>query len=174
MIKETRKLIFSGMFLAFGIIIPYIFHIVNLGGPIFLPMHIPVLLVAFYVNPLYALSVGALAPLLNSILTGMPVLYPIAIIMSFELATYGFVTSISYKKYNLMLSLIIGMISGRLVAGLIVVILQGIFGLEMNPLFYIKGAIITGIPGALIQLIIIPLIVKKFKIINKKNFFEMF
>ncbi|MDM8533913.1 ECF transporter S component [Clostridiaceae bacterium HSG29] len=166
MSNKTRELTLSGMFLAFGIIVPYIFHIANLGGPVFLPMHIPVLLAAFYVNPFYALSIGILAPLLNSILTGMPVFYPISIIMSFELATYGLITAIIYKKSNLLLSLIVGMISGRLVAGLVIVILQGIIGLKMNPLLYLKGALITGIPGIVIQILLVPVIVRKFKIKN--------
>jgi len=162
--NRTRELTLSGMFLAFGIIVPYIFHIANLGGPIFLPMHIPVLLAAFYVNPIYAFSIGFLAPLLNSILTGMPVLYPIAIIMSFELGAYGLITAIIYKKSNLLLALISGMIGGRVVAGLVVFILQSSFGLKMNPLLYLKGAVITGMPGIVIQIVLIPVIAKKFKI----------
>jgi len=164
MSNKTRELTLSGMFLAFGVIVPYIFHIANLGGPIFLPMHVPVLLAAFYVNPFYALSIGILAPLLNSVLTGMPVLYPIAIIMSFELAAYGLITAIIYKKGNLFLSLISGMIGGRMIAGIVVFILQSTFGLKINPLLYLKGALITGIPGIVIQILIIPVIVKKFKI----------
>jgi riboflavin transporter FmnP len=168
--NKTRELTLAGMFLALGIIIPIIFHFANIGGVIFLPMHIPVLLAAFYINPFYAMIVGILAPLLSSIFTGMPPIYPIAIIMCFELGIYGLVTSVVYKKYNLIVSLVTGMVSGRLVAGFAVFILQSSFGLRMNPMLYLKGAVITGIPGIIIQLLIIPIIVKKFNVaVNKKN-----
>ncbi|MEA1974771.1 MAG: ECF transporter S component [Bacillota bacterium] len=168
--KSTKELTLSGMFLALAIIVPMIFHYANIGGAIFLPMHIPVLLAAFYVNPLYAMLVGILSPLLSSIFTSMPPMYPIAVIMVFELGVYGLVTSLIYKKFNLIISLIGGMITGRLVAGVMVFVLQSSFGLKMNPYMYIKGIIITGMPGIIIQLLIIPVIVKKFNLaINNKK-----
>lgn len=162
--KSTVQLTFGGVFVALGVIMPAIFHFTGISGPMFLPMHIPVLLSAFYLSPVFALLVGILSPLLSSILTGMPPLYPIGIIMIFELAAYGLITSILYKKSNIFVALIGGMISGRIVAGVTVSILQVGFGLQMKPLMYMKGAIITGVPGMLIQLLIIPVIISRFKV----------
>ena len=38
---KTKKLVLSGIFIALGLIIPIIFHQFSMGGPSFLPMHIP-------------------------------------------------------------------------------------------------------------------------------------
>ena len=40
----TNEVILSGLLLAMGIILPMIFHMFSLTGPIALPMHIPVLM----------------------------------------------------------------------------------------------------------------------------------
>ncbi|WDC85416.1 hypothetical protein PL321_08825 [Caloramator sp. mosi_1] len=50
----------------------------------------------------------------------MPPIYPVAVAMAFELATYGFVSGYLYKrrKINLFVSLIVAMFLGRLVSGI--------------------------------------------------------
>ena len=98
-------------------------------------------------------------------LTGMPVMFPMAVIMAFELGIYGLAASLAVRKFNLSVipSLIVSMIAGRIAAGLTVAILVELFGVKMNPLIYIKGAIITGIPGIIIQLIFIPALVYAIK-----------
>ncbi len=40
----TRDLTLTGILMAMGLILPTIFHTFNMGGQVFLPMHIPVLL----------------------------------------------------------------------------------------------------------------------------------
>src|SRR5690625_6223104 len=90
---KTVNLVIAGLLLAIGIIIPSIFHLTSLPGIIFLPMHIPVLLGGFLLPPYLALMLGAVTPLLNNLVTGMPLLFPNAIIMAFELATYGLIAS---------------------------------------------------------------------------------
>ncbi len=154
----TKETVLSGLLLATGIILPMIFHIFGMTGPVFLPMHIPVLLGGMLLSPVLALILGIITPISSSIFTGMPVLFPMAIIMAFELGTYGLVSSLAVRKFklNTFTSLLIAMVSGRIAAGLSVELLIKLFGINMNPLIYIKGAIITGIPGLIIQLIFIP------------------
>lgn len=60
------------------------FHLIGMTGPITLPMHIPVLIGGLLLSPL-ALLLGIVTPVVSSLLTGMPVIYPMAIIMAFEL-----------------------------------------------------------------------------------------
>lgn len=156
---NTKDIVLSGLFIALGVLIPIFFHTVNLGGPTFLPMHIPVLLAGFTVNPAYALLVGILTPLLSSLFTGMPPIFPMGVIMIFELGAYGFISSIIYRetRENVILSLIISLIGGRIVAGLVVAVLFYILGTAIaNPINFIWGGIITGIPGIIIQLALIP------------------
>ena len=162
--NNTKKLVLSAIFLALGILIPYIFHALGIGGSIFLPMHIPVLIAGFFIGPFYALIVGFLSPILSGILTGMPPFapVPIALMMAFELATYGFLSGLFYEKLklNAILSLIMAMIGGRIVYGLAVWIMASFFGFaQLNPWLSIWGGVLTGWPGLTIQLVFIPTLV---------------
>lgn len=157
----TKKLVTASMLLAIGVIIPSIFHITGLPGQMLLPMHIPVLIGGFLLPPSLAMLLGMLTPLLNSFITGMPVLFPIAIILVFELGAYGLITSFFYRvlKVPTLLALIISMIIGRVIAGVTIFVLSAFFTLPLDPVLFVKGAIITGIPGIIIQLILIPSLV---------------
>lgn len=167
---NTKKIILSGFFITMSILLPIIFHSVGMiGGQIFLPMHIPVLLAGFLVGPFSGLIVGIISPILSSIFTGMPPMMPILPIMVIELALYGLCTGYIFKKTkNAILSLIISMIIGRIGAGLVVFVLVRLFTvkLPLNSFIYIKGAIVTGVPGIIIQLILIPSIML---ILNKRK-----
>lgn len=169
--NKTRELVLSGLLLATGILLPMVFHMFGLIGPVVLPMHIPVLIGGFLLSPTLALYLGVLTPIISGLLTGMPVMFPMSIIMAFELGTYGLVASLATRKLKLssIPSLIISMIAGRISAGLTVTLLVQLFGVKMNPIMYIKGAIITGMPGLIIQLIIIPSLIYAINAYLKKT-----
>ena len=166
----TKELVLSGLLLASGIIIPMIFHIFGMTGPIALPMHIPVLIGGLLLPPQLAFALGIITPITSGLLTGMPVMFPMAIIMALELGIYGLTASLAARKFKLSIfpALIISMIAGRIAAGLTVALLVQLFGLKMNPLIFIQGAIITGIPGIIIQLIFIPALIHAIK-----SYFQM-
>lgn len=161
----TKELVLSGLLLASGIILPMIFHMFGMTGPIVLPMHIPVLLGGFLLSPVMALLLGIIIPIISGLLTGMPVMFPMAVIMAVELGIYSATASLSTRKLKLSMipSLIISMIAGRLASGLTVAALVQLFGIKMNPITYVTGAIVTGIPGIIIQLIFIPSLVYAIK-----------
>ena len=73
---NIRNIILGGLFVALGIVIPIAFHAIG-AGPVFLPMHIPVLLAGFTIGPTIGCLVGAVTPILSSLLTGMPPLMPL-------------------------------------------------------------------------------------------------
>ncbi|MTI69402.1 MAG: ECF transporter S component [Firmicutes bacterium] len=170
--SKTKQIVYSGFFIALGIIIPIVFHFVNNFGKMFLPMHIPVLLSGFILGPYFGLLVGILTPFISSVLTGMPPLFPMALIMVFELGTYGLVSGFLYNKLkqNEIISLVSAMVCGRIVSALVVFSLIKTVGIKFpSPTIYIKAATITGIPGILIQIIIIPTIIY---VLNKNKFIE--
>lgn len=154
----TKEIVLSGLLLASGIILPMAFHMFGMTGPIALPMHIPVLIGGFLLSPHLALLLGIVTPVVSGLLTGMPVMFPMAIIMAVELGIYGLTASLLTRKLKLTAipSLIISMIAGRIAAGLTVAVLVQLFGVKMDPVMYVKGAIVTGLPGIIIQLIFIP------------------
>ena len=164
-LKKTRQMTYAALFLAVSVILPSIFHMSGIDGRIFLPMHLPILLSGFFLSPPMAFLIGFLAPFLNSFATGMPVLFPMAVIMSVELGIYGLATSIisGGKRRMPIASLIAAMVAGRLAAGLVVYVLALFFGVQINPVIYLQAAVLTGIPGIAIQLIIIPLLLKYLK-----------
>lgn len=159
--NHVRNLVIAGLLLAIGLIIPYIFHSSGIAGTIFLPMHIPVLIGGFLLPPQFALLLGILTPLINSLITGMPNLFPIGIIMAFELGTYGLLASLLYikLKFPTVIALILSMIGGRIMVGLVVFVLAIFFAIPLEPITYVIGAITTGIPGIVIQLVLIPILI---------------
>jgi niacin transporter len=159
--SDSRKITYTALFLAFGVIVPQIFHLFGGAGPIFLPMHIPVLLAGFYLGGIPGALIGFLSPLFSSFLTGMPVI-PILYFMMVEVTVYGFASGYFYKKLNMNIyvSLILSMILGRVFLAAAVFMLQPLLGLNLSPTGYLIGALTSGIPGMAIQLIFVPTLVK--------------
>ena len=96
--SATRDLVLAALFLALAFVLPMITgHLPQIGNML-CPMHFPVLLAGFCAGRPWGLALGFAAPLLRSVLFGMPLMYPIAIAMAFELATYGAVAGFMYRK----------------------------------------------------------------------------
>ena len=165
---KIKDMSLSAMFIALGIVLPFVTMNIPEIGNMLLPMHIPVLLSGFILGPVYGMIVGFVTPLLRSVMFGAPIFYPKAIVMSFELLTYGLISGLFYhiifnrrsKLINIYISLILAMIFGRVTYGIV----QSIIGLvNMNEFtfkVFVTEAIINAIPGIIIQLIIIPIIIK--------------
>lgn len=169
--KSIRKLVLAGLFLALGLILPFITGQIPSIGNMLLPMHIPVLLCGFICGWKYGLVVGFVVPLLRSALFTMPLMFPIAISMAFELATYGLVSGLLYhllseNRLRVILSLIGAMIDGRIVWGIVSYFLFGLSGSQFTLEMFIAGAFINAIPGIIIQLILIPIIVSVLERVN--------
>ena len=167
--KKTHSLILSGVFIALGLVLPMAFHMIGGAGPIFLPMHIPVLIGGFFLSPLLALSVGVLTPLLSGLLTGMPPMFPMMPIMMLELGIYGLTISVVKNNVtkNPYIALLASMILGRVAAGFMVFVLSTFFAAKLPSAFvFITTSVTTGIPGIIIQLIFIPIVVIA---LNKSN-----
>lgn len=172
--KNTKKIVLSALFMALGIILPFFTGQIPQVGSMLLPMHIPVLLCGFICGWQYGLAVGAVTPLLRSALFGMPPMMPTAAAMAFELAVYGAVTGILYNKLpkkngNIYVSLLGAMLAGRVVWGIVCIPLYGIGGNAFSFQMFLAGAFINAVPGILLQIVLIPAIMmalKKAKVLN--------
>ena len=160
--KSLLNIVLSAMFLAIALILPFLTGQIKDFGSMLLPMHIPVMLCGLVCGWQYGLTIGAIAPLLRSALFGMPVMFPSAISMAFELATYGFVIGIIFQKArwkcikSLYRCLIISMVSGRIVWGIVQCILLGLGENGFTISMFVSGAIVKAIPGIILQLMLIP------------------
>ena len=162
--STTRDLVLAALFLALAFVLPMITgHVPQIGNTL-CPMHFPVLLAGFVLGGPWGLALGFAAPLLRSVLFGMPPMYPIAIAMAFELATYGVVAGFMYRKVQHTLpmiyaTLVTSMVAGRLVWGAVRFVLAGLSGSIFPFSAFLSGAVLTAVPGIVAQLILIPLIV---------------
>ena len=156
----TRDLILAALFVALGLLLPVMFHAIG-AGPVMLPMHIPVLLCGFICGWQYGAICGLIVPLLSSVITGMPPIFPTAPAMMCELCAYGALTGLLYRKQgrNVYLSLIGAMLGGRLVSGLATALFMGVAGKPYGLAAFLTGAFATALPGIALQLIVIPLLV---------------
>ena len=86
---RARRLTYAALYLAIAMVLPFITGQIPDIGKALSPMHIPVLLCGFMCGWPWGLVVGFIAPLMRSVLFGMPALFPDAVSMAFELAVYG-------------------------------------------------------------------------------------
>ena len=155
--STTRSLVLAALFLALAFVLPMITgHVPQVG------------------NMPWGLAVGFIAPLVRSVLFGMPPMFPIAIAMAFELAAYGLVSGVLWHKVKhtvpmMYASLVTAMVAGRLVWGAVRFVLAGLTGSSFPFSAFLSGALLTAVPGIVAQLVLIPLILialQKAKVID--------
>lgn len=162
---KLSRITLAALFIAMALVLPFFTGQIPQIGKALCPMHIPVMLAGFLCGPWYGLAVGVISPLLRFALFGMPVIMPTGIIMSVELAAYGFVVGTLYKmlprsRSSVYISLISAMIIGRIVWGIAHVLFFQLGNYEFSWAAFIAGGFTNSIPGIILQIIIIPLIVK--------------
>lgn len=158
----VKKLVFTAVCAALCVVLPMAFHTVQNAGQVFLPMHIPVLLCGLMCGWPFGLVCGLLGPALSCLLTSMP---PAAMLpsMMLECAAYGCVTGLMMKfvrtkslTADLYISMVTAMAAGRILAGLAKSL---IFSPGTAPFAWVTTSLVAGVPGILIQLVLIPLVV---------------
>ncbi|MEG1148846.1 MAG: ECF transporter S component [Niameybacter sp.] len=171
---KAKNIVFAGLFIALGALMPQVFHV--LGGPglgkILLPMHLPVLIAGFMLNPPVALLVGILSPVCSFLYTGgsmppVPTLY----FMMIELGIYGFVASLCFEKYKLsiIVSLVLSMILGRVVHTCVFLFVTAVLGMTLPPALSIGAILGQSVPGIILQVVFIPPILYA---MNKKGWLK--
>lgn len=160
---SVRQLVLAALFLALAFVLPLLTGQVPKVGNMLCPMHFPVLLCGFVLGGPWGLAVGFIAPLVRSVLFGMPPMFPIAIAMAFELAAYGLVSGVLWHKVKhtvpmMYASLVTAMVAGRLVWGAVRFVLAGLTGSSFPFSAFLSGALLTAVPGIVAQLVLIPLI----------------
>jgi niacin transporter len=166
-----------------AVTLPMAFHQIGLGAA-FLPMHIPILLTGALGGPWAGFLAGALAPVISHLLTGMPpIAPPVAPLMTVELAAYGLASGLARRTLlskrgpeaggtgraliREYLWLIVALAAGRAALALAAIVLGPALGLRVPPFVYLKGAWLTGLPGLVIQLGIVPALVMRLRAIRR-------
>lgn len=170
---KTKSLVLAAIFLAIGIVLPFLTGQIKEIGDSLLPMHFVVMLCGFICGKKYGLAVGIIMPVLRGACFGMPPIYPNAVWMAAELGAYGFVTGFLYPKLEkkgttgVVVTLVSAMITGRIVWGMV----KGLIFFSSGKIFLIQMFIAQGfidaIPGIVLQLVLIPAIMFIIKKVNK-------
>ena len=113
--KEIEKIVLTGLFIAIGVVLAPLFHSAGLGQ-VFSPMHFPVLVCGLLLGWKYGLITGLLTPLITSFMLQAPPLFPMATVMSLELAVYGLLSGLIYNKCSLFTSKIANVYVALIVA----------------------------------------------------------
>lgn len=169
----SKKLVLSAMFMAIGLVLPFLTGQIPEIGQMLLPMHIPVMICGFVCGWQYGLAVGFITPLLRSLLFGQPVIFPMAVAMAFELAAYGLVCGLLYKllpkkKWIFYPELIISMIAGRVVYAFVMTIISGISSVKFGLVAWVTTSLPSAVPGLILQIVLIPvlmIILQSYKLI---------
>ena len=140
--QNTKKLAYAALFLALCLALPMLTGQIPQIGSMLLPMHIPVLLCGLVCGWQYGAAVGFVAPLLRSVLFGMPPMYPVAIAMAFELLTYGLVIGLIYRR-----------MAQKGAAGVYAALLTA---MAFTAQAFLAGALLNAVPGIIVQLVLIP------------------
>lgn len=160
--NTVRNLVLSAMFLAIGMLLPMLTGQIQQIGKMLLPMHIPVFLCALICGWKYGVPMAFILPLFRSLIFTMPPMFPTAVSMAFELATYAFVAGFMYEKSRwqcvkaLYRCIIAAMIAGRAVWGIAQAILLAASGSTLTVKAFVDTAFLTAWPGIIVQLILIP------------------
>ena len=171
--RNSKDLTLTAMFLALGLVLPFLTGQIPQIGNMLLPMHIPVFLCGLICGWRYGAILGFILPILRNAVFGMPVLFPTGIAMAFELMTYGFICGglfIFLSKYvrklptivNIYISLISAMIIGRCIWGLAYFLFN--FAVADAAPFTLNYFLVSGFanawPGIILQLVLIPSLIQ--------------
>ena len=161
---DTLRLTYSALYLAIAMVLPLITGQIPEIGKALCPMHIPALLCGFVCGWPWGLAVGLIAPIMRSVIFGMPAMVPGAVAMAFELAVYGGAAGWLHSRFPdrpglIWAELLIAMILGRVVWGAARLVIAGVTGNAFTWALFISGALTTAIPGIILQLVLIPVLV---------------
>ena len=165
---STMNLVLGALFMALGIVMPFLTGQIPEIGSMLLPMHLPVLICGFVCGWKYGVAVGFVVPLLRGVLFGMPPLMPTGVCMAFELAVYGACTGFLYEKLpkrpiSVYVSLFGAMVAGRVVWGLVSMAVYGVMGNAFSMQMFLAGGLLNAIPGIILQIVAIPAVILALK-----------
>ncbi len=164
---QIKKLVISAMMLALCLLLPFLTGQIREIGRMLAPMHLPVLICGYVCGPVWGFAVGLVAAPLRSMIFSMPAV-PECFFMAAELAVYGLMSGLFYRIFPKKLpfyyvSLLISMVSGRILYGILHFAVAGIQGNSYLFETFLAATVLGSIPGMILQLVLIPLILAGLK-----------
>jgi niacin transporter len=158
-LKIDAVIVQAILLLSAAFVLPSLAHLTGLPVRWLLPMHWPVILAGLCYGWRSGLIIGIAAPLASFGVSGMP---PAAVLpaMTLELAAYGFLAGFARQSFGLStrIAALVSLVGGRVVflaAALMIGWISTSFG------SYLTAAMAPGIPAALAQLLLLPMLADK-------------
>ena len=158
--QELKQIPLTAFLAVAGVLLPQFFHLFGLG-PVFLPMFLPVMLGGLLLSLRFALLLAVITPAISWAFTGMPPLVPPVLpIMVIELLVVNTLLSLLHVrfKWNVWICLVLAILADRLLLLLMIWFIAPLFGWH-HPLFSL-ALVTSGLPGVILQLIILPLTIR--------------
>jgi hypothetical protein len=116
---EFSAFIGTAICLALGTALTFFFRRAGLDFYEYLPLHYAALIAGLAFGPFAGSMTGLIAPFPTALLFGLPLFDASIGIMAFELASYGLVSGLCYRRgrWHLHTSLLLSMLTGRIVYG---------------------------------------------------------
>ena len=158
--SNNKKLTFSSVCLACCFLLPLLTVQNPQANAMLCLMHFPVMICGMMCGAPWGVAVGVTAPVLRSLMFGMPAMYPEAVSMCFELGVYGFVCGLTANDPrkspgNIFIDLILAMVAGRVAWGAAMVFFALISAVPFSIEAY-KSAVLNTWPGVMLQLMSLP------------------
>lgn len=157
---HSKKLICSAALVAGGVLLPGLLHIWGLEKHLLI-MQFPILLAGFLLPMIWAVSCSAIIPVLCMICWGSPFFLPDLPLILCEMIAYAALANLLYISFRqkVLPSLLLTMLLGRLVMFCAASIYSWLTD-SFNAYAYTYSSILTGWPGMLLQVALVPLVVK--------------
>ena len=142
-------------------LLPMLFHPLGLGTHL-MPMFAPLILAGLTLHPRTSLTLAAAIPLLSGLFTGMPPLFPpMAAMMSVEGLLMISWLSVGFRRldWNIYFCLAVAFVLQRVGRVLFILVVGNWFELPAG--WLAAGALVWGLPGAALQMGLIPWVWKE-------------
>lgn len=159
-----------------AVVVPQFFHalgaISGLGtslGELFLPMHLPIILVGLLAGPCVGAIAGFFGPLASFALSGMPGIVMLPFMM-IELCAYGFFAGLLRSvKIPTIGKVIAVQIGGRVVRAAAIAFAVYILGNKNIQISVIWTSLKSGVFGLCLQWTLLPLLIYRIEHMNKEE-----
>jgi hypothetical protein len=158
-----RDMVWGGVWGALALFLPILFHPFGLGSHL-MPMFLPLLIAGCTLHLRTSLILAVSIPLISSLFTGMPPLYPpIAILMILEALAMNLWLFWAYRKkrWNIYFALIAAFVIQRGVRIIFVMAAQEVITIPGS--WLLIPVLLWGLPGVVIQTALIPWVLPKIK-----------
>ncbi len=167
---SPRELAYCGLFGAASLLLPMLFHVLQLG-PVFMPMYLPLVTLAFFVRPLLAALTAMLTPILSGAVLGMPPLFPpIAPVMAIELGLMAALIAFCVRRWprlNAWVVLLPILLTGRALHVAMMFLVASFIQLPAGVMAGVS--FLTGWPGIILMLVVVPPIAKVGRELARSN-----